>query len=132
MLNEEHHTTLAVLEVGKHRAREKLLPHRLPEALDLAAGLRMMRAALHVRDAVPAQLRLELRRAAPGGVLPTLIGQDLTRRAVVGNATVQRLQHQRASLVMRHRKAHEVARVIIQERRDVHPLVTAQQERKDI
>src|SRR6202007_2053800 len=47
VLDIERHSALAVLEVGEHRAREQLLPQRLPEPLDLAAGLRMMRPALH-------------------------------------------------------------------------------------
>jgi hypothetical protein len=91
VLQVQRHATLAVLEVGEHRAREQLLPQRLPEPLDLAAGLRMMRPALHVLDAVALQLRLELRAAAPGGVLPALIRQDLPRCSVVCDAARQRL-----------------------------------------
>lgn len=92
----------------------------------------MVRTALDVCDPLPAQLRLELRRAAPGGVLPALIGEDLPWRAILGNATRQCLQHQRASLVMRQRQAHQVARVIVQEGRDIHPLVSAQQKREQV
>ena len=132
VLHEEPHPALAVGEVGEHGAREKLLPHRLPEALDLAAGLRVMRPALHVPDAVTAQLLLETRLPAPGGVLAPLVGQDLPRGAVVGDPARQRLQHDRASLVMRHREAHQIARVIVQERRDIDPLVPAQQEGKEV
>lgn len=132
VLHEQRHTALTVLEVGKHRARQELLPHRLPEPLDLAAGLRMVRTALDVCDPLSAQLRLELRRAAPGGVLPALIGEDLAWRAILGNATRQCLQHQRASLVMRQRQAHEITGVIIQEGRNVHPLVPTQQKREQV
>jgi hypothetical protein len=85
VLNKEHRAALAVIEVRKHRAGEELLPHRLPEALDLAAGLRVMRAALHVADAVAAKLFFEPCFPAPGGVLAPLVGQDLARGAVVGN-----------------------------------------------
>jgi hypothetical protein len=60
VLDKKPHPALAVLEVGEHRAREQLLPQRLPEPLDLAASLRMMRAALHMRDAVALELRFEL------------------------------------------------------------------------
>ena len=91
-----------------------------------------MRAALHVCDAVALQLRLELGAPAPSGVLAALIGQDLPRRPVVGDAARERLEHQHATLVMRHRKAHEVAGVIVQECRHVDPLVSAQQEREQI
>jgi hypothetical protein len=52
VLDKKPHPALAVLEVGEHRPREQLLPQRLPEPLDLPAGLRVMRTALHVRDAV--------------------------------------------------------------------------------
>jgi hypothetical protein len=79
VLDEQVHPPLTVLEVGEHRAREQLLPQRLPEPLDLPAGLRMVRPALHVLDAVTLQFRLELGAAAPGRVLPALIGQDLSR-----------------------------------------------------
>jgi hypothetical protein len=108
MLDEQVHPPLTVLEVGEHCAREQLLPQRLPEPLDLPAGLRMMRPALHVLDAVTLQLRLELGRAAPGRVLPALIGQDLPRRSVLGDPARQRLEHQHASLMVRDRKTHEV------------------------
>ena len=132
VLHEQRQPPLAVLEVGEHRPREQLLPQRLPEALDLAAGLRVVRAALHVLDAVTLELGLELRRAAPGGVLPALIGEDLARCAIVRDTTGQCFEHQRAPLVMRHRKTHQVARVIIQKRRDVQPLVPAQQKREQV
>lgn len=91
-----------------------------------------MRAALHVLDTVALQLRFELGATAPGGVLPPLIGQDLPRRAIVGDAARERFEHQHASLVMRHGKAHQVARVIIQKRRYIDPLVSPQQEREQI
>jgi hypothetical protein len=128
VLDEETNAPLAIVEVRKDRPGEKLLPHRLPETLDLPAGLRMMRPALHVPDAIAAQLLLEVRRAAPGRVLPPLVGEDLPRRTVVGNPTRQRLHHQRALLVMRHRQTHQIPRVIVQKSRDIHPLVLAQQE----
>lgn len=86
VLDEQRHAPLAVLEVGKHGARQQLLPQRLPEALDLAAGLRMVRSALDVPDAVTLELGLELGVATPARVLPPLIGQDLARHPVLGNA----------------------------------------------
>lgn len=87
VLHEQPDASLTILEVGEHRARQKLLPHRLPEPLDLAAGLRVVRTALHVGDPLPAQLRLELRRATPRRVLPALVGQNLARCAILGNPT---------------------------------------------
>jgi hypothetical protein len=132
VLHEQRHPALAVLEVGEHGAREKLLPHRLPEALDLAAGLRVVRAALHVPDAVTAKLLLEPRLPAPGGVLASLVGEDLPGATVVGDPPRERLQHDGASLVMRHHETHEIAGVVVQERRYVHPLVAAQQKREQV
>jgi hypothetical protein len=132
VLDVQRHAALAVLEVGEHRAAEQLLPQRLPEPLDLPAGLGVMWPALHVLDAVTLQLRLELRAPAPGGVLPALVGQDLPRRPVLGDATRQRLQHQHASLVMRHRKTHQIPGVIVQERRHIDPLVATKQEREQV
>ena len=47
----------------------------------------MMRPALDVPDAVALELGLELGITPPAGVLPALVGQDLARHAVLGNAT---------------------------------------------
>lgn len=91
-----------------------------------------MRPALHVPNPIPSQLLLEVRRAAPRRVLPTLVGENLPRRAVVRDASRQRFHHQRALLVVRHRDAHQIARVIVQESGHVHPLVLAQQKSKKI
>jgi hypothetical protein len=66
-----------------------------------------------MRDAVTLELRFELGRATPGGVLPALIGQDLSRCPVLGDPARERLEHQHASLVMRHRQAHQVTGVIV-------------------
>jgi hypothetical protein len=132
VLHEDRRSPLAVVEVGEHGAREELLPHRLPEALDLAAGLRVMRPALNVANAVAAKLLLEARLAAPGGVLAALVSEDLARCSIVGNAACQGLHHERAPLVVRHREAHQVARVVIEERRHIDALVLAQQEREEV
>jgi hypothetical protein len=91
-----------------------------------------MRPALHVRDAVALKLRLELRAPPPGGVLPALVGEDLPRRPVVCDAARERFEHQHASLVMRHRQAHQIPGVIVQERRHIDPLVPPQKERKEV
>lgn len=92
----------------------------------------MMRAALHVVDALPTELFLEPRHAPPGSVLPALIGQDLPWRPIVGDTPGQGFHHKLAALVVGHDEAHEVARVVVQERGYVDPLVLAQQEREQI
>ena len=132
VLHEELHAPLTVLIVRKHRARQELFPHRLPEPFDLPAGLRMVRAALDVLDPVPPELRLKLRRPSPRRVLPSLIRQDLPRRAVLGNPAGQRFEHQRAPLVVGHREAHQIPRVIVEKRRYIEPLMPAQQKREQI
>lgn len=132
VLHEQLDTALAILEVREHRAHQQFLPQRLPEPLDLAASLRMVRPALHVCDAVPTQLVLKLGRATPRRVLPPLVGEDLARGTIVGDAARQRFQHQRAALVMRHRKAHQIPRVIIEEGSKINPLVPTQQKREQI
>ena len=73
----ERHAPLAIAEIRELRAREKLLPERLPEALHLAERHRVLRAALDVTDAERTQSCLEVRLAAPGGVLPPVVGQHL-------------------------------------------------------
>ena len=132
MLNEQHRPTLAVIEVRKHGAREEFLPHCLPEPLDLAAGLRVMRTALDVTNTVTAKLLFKPRLAPPSGVLAALVGQDLARRAVLRDTARESLQHKRAPLVVRHHQAHDIARVIIQKRRHVHPLMAAKQEGEQV
>ena len=132
VLHEERDAPLAVVKVREDRSRQKLVPHRLPEALDLSARLRMVRAALHVPDAVATQLLLEARLAAPRGVLPALVRQDLARGAVVRDRARERFHHEARALVMRDRQAHEVPAVVVQKRRDVQPLLTAQKKRKQV
>jgi hypothetical protein len=132
VLHEERCAPLAVVEVGEDRPRQKLVPHRLPEALDLAAGLWMMRTALHVRDPVSLELLLEGGRSAPSRILPPLVGEDLAWRTVVGDRARKRLHHKRALLVVRHHQAHEIARVVVHERRDIDTFLSTQQEREEI
>lgn len=78
----------AVREVGKHRLAQKFLPQRLPEALDLAEGLGMLRPTHAVLDPVPPQELLKLGLAAPRRVLPALVGQHLARFTVVGDSAL--------------------------------------------
>jgi hypothetical protein len=132
VLDEEGDAALAVVEVGKHGAGQKLFPQGLPETLDLAAGLRMVRPALDVLDAIPAQLFLEVGGAAPGGVLPALVGQDLARCAVVGDGPRQGFHDQGTALVVGHDQAHQVAGVVVQEGGDIDALLPPQQEGEEV
>jgi hypothetical protein len=108
-LDEQTHATHAVGEVGKHGLREKLVPERLPETLNLAERLGMLRAALDVLDALAPQLLLELRLAAPRRVLPSLVRQDFARRPVVLDSATQCVHHELALLMMSERVGHEKA-----------------------
>jgi hypothetical protein len=128
----EREPARAVIEVGEDRPREKLLPQRLPEALDLAERLRMLRAALHVPDALPPELLLKLRLAAPGRVLSPLVRQNLTRHTERRDAPLESLHHQRRALMVSEHVGHQEARVIVHERREVHALMAAEQEREDV
>jgi hypothetical protein len=131
-LDEEGHAALAVFEVGKDRPREELVPQRLPEALDLAQGLRVVRTALDVVDALAPQLRLEVGVAAPGRVLTALIGQHLARGAIFGDAPRERLHHQGGALMVRHHQRDHVPRAVVHEGGDIETLVTAQEEGEDV
>jgi hypothetical protein len=131
-LDEERHTALAVLKVRKDRPREKFLPQRLPKTLDLPQGLRMVRPALDVTDALTMKLGLEIGVSAPGNVLAPLIRQHLSRSAVLRNPPRQRLQDQRRSLVMRHYQRHKVPRVVVHEGGHVKTLMPAQEKREDV
>jgi hypothetical protein len=132
VLDKQGQSAQAVSEVGKHRLAQKLLPQRLPEPLDLAERLRMLRSALAVRDTVSAQLLLELRFATPRRVLPTLIGEHLARLSVLGDTPLERLHDQARLLVMGHRPRHQVARVVVHEADEVHALMASQLEGEDV
>lgn len=132
VLDEEPYATDAVLEVGEDRLSQKLLPQRLPETLDLAKRLRVLRTALAVLDTVTPQSFLKLGLAAPRCVLPTLVGQHLARLAVVRDAALQRFDHETRLLVMRHRPGHEVARVVVHEADEVDALMSAEFEGEDV
>ena len=131
-LDEERHPPLAVGEVGEHRAREKLVPQRLPEALRLPQRHRMLRAALDVTDAVLLEQRLEGRLPAPRRVLPPVVSEHLAWRAVRGDSSLERFDDQRCLVVVREDVRHDEARVVVEERRHVELLVASQPELEDV
>ena len=123
---------LRVDNVREHRATEKLVPQRLPEALDLAQRLRMLRPAADVLDALPRQRFFELGLAAPHRVLAPVIGQHFRRRSVRSDTPLERLHYQRRLLVVRERMTDHESTVVIHEHADVKPLGAAQPEREDV
>lgn len=131
-VDEEPNPSLAIRKVREDRARQKLFPERLPEALDLPERLRVLRPALDVPDPLAAELKLEVRLTSPGRVLAALVGQDLPRRAVRGDAAAQRLHHELRALMVRQRVRDDEARVIVHEGGQVEPLVTPQKKREDV
>lgn len=131
-LDEERNTALAILEVRKDRPREKFFPQRLPESLDLSQGLRMVRSALDVTDALTMKLRLEIGVTAPRDVLAPLIRQHLSRSTVFRDSPRQRLQDQRRSLMVRHYQRHEVPRVVVHEGGHVKTLMPPQEKSEDV
>lgn len=128
----EPESPLTVREVRKHRPRQKLFPQRLPKSLHLSERLRMLRSALHVPDAVPSELPLEVRLPAPGRVLPPLIRQHLLGRAVLRDAPREGLHHQLRPLMVGERVRHDEARVVVHEGRQVQPLLPPQQKRENV
>ncbi len=131
-VDEQRHPPHAVGEVREHRPGQELVPERLPEPLDLAERLRVLRPALHVPDAVAPELLLERGLAAPGRVLPALVGEHLRRRPERRDAPLQRLHHEARALVVRDRERDDEAAVVVEERGDVEPLVAPQQEGEDV
>jgi hypothetical protein len=132
VLDKQLQPALAVREVREYRARKEFLPQRLPEAFDLAQGLRVLRPALAMRDALAPQFLLKSRGPAPGRVLPALIGQHLLGDPEAGDAALQRFHHQLRLLVVRQRMPHDEARVVVHEAAQVQPLVSPQEEGEDV
>jgi hypothetical protein len=131
-LDKQRDAALAILEVRKDRPRDEFLPQRLPEALDLAQGLRMVRPTLDVTDPLTMELGLEIGVPTPRHVLTSLVREDLTRGAVLRNPARQCFEDQRRALVMRHHQRHEVPRVVVHEGRHVQTLMPPQEKREDV
>jgi hypothetical protein len=123
---------LCVDDVGEHGAAEKLVPQRLPESLDLAERLRVLRPAADVMHAHAREQFLELGLAAPHRVLPTVVGQDLCRLPVRRDAPLERLHHQSRLLVVRERVTDDEPAVVVHEHAHVETLGAAQSEGEDV
>jgi hypothetical protein len=125
-LDEKSDPPLAVRKVRKHRARQKLVPQRLPETLDLSARLRVVGTALDVPYALAPEFLLEFRAPPPGRVLPPLVGEDLLRCPILRDTSVQGLHDQRRLLVVGHHQRNQIARVVVHEGRHIEPFMAAQ------
>jgi hypothetical protein len=131
-LNEQADPLLAIGEVVEHRARQELVPERLPEPLDLPERHRVLWSALDVLDAMLLQRGFEIRRPAPRCVLTTVVREQLLGRAVFRDAALECLHHELALLMMRDDVRDHEARVIVHEADEVEALMLAQQEREDV
>jgi len=131
-VDEEPEPLLTVCVVREDGLAQPLVPQRLPEALHLAERLRMLRAALHVTDAVATKLLLEVRLAPPRCVLPALVRQHLLGCTEGSERASERFHHERGPLVVRERPADDEARVVVHERRQVQALVASKQKREDV
>ncbi len=123
---------LRVDDMREHRAAEKLVPQRLPESLDLAERLRMLRPAADVLDPHPRQCLFELGLAPPHRVLAPVVGQHFRGLPVRGDAALERFHHERRLLVVRERVPHDESAVVIHEHAHVQPLCSPQPEREDV
>jgi len=80
ILDPEFDPLASRLEAVELGAAEELLPDAFPEALDLAQRHGMLRAALEVRHAILFEFGLESAGAAPGSILPAIVGEHLFGR----------------------------------------------------
>ena len=123
---------LRVDDVREDCAPQKLVPQRLPESLDLAERLRMLRSASNVLDAKALEVLFKLGSPAPHRVLPTVVRQHFRRRSVRRKAALECLHHERRLLMVRERMTDDVAAVVVHEHADVEPLRAPQAKREDV
>ena len=93
VLDPRLHPLLRLLEAVELRTGEELRMDRLPESLDLAQGLRVMRAAAEVVDMVFLKLPFKPRLPAPVGVLPAIVCQHLAGQAILAYCSAIHFQH---------------------------------------
>lgn len=106
---------------------------RGPEALAFAERLRMVRAGDHVLNALAYEEFLKLGLAAPGEVLPALVGQDLLGLAETPDTFEECLDDDVLLLMQVQTEADDVATVVVNERGQVDTLaVTPEQEACDV
>lgn len=132
VIHEVLEAPLRVDDVREDGAAEKLVPQGLPEALDLAEGLRVLRSAADVANAEPRQLLFELGLAAPDRVLPTVVRQHFLGLTERRDAALERFHYQRRLLMVRERMADDEPAVVVHEHARVQPLATPQPEREDV
>jgi len=131
VLHPEPHPLAGRLEAVELRARQELLPDRLPEALDLAERHGVVGPALQVVHPVLLELGLEAGGAPPAGKLPALVGEQLLRDAVFRHGPAVDFEDVLRGLAAEDVEPHDVAGVIIEEA-DQIGVLAAQAEGKDV
>jgi hypothetical protein len=116
------------IELG---ADQEVLPERGPEAFDLAEGHRVLRARFEMRHAILLELGFEATDAAPGGVLPPVIGEHLLGRLELADRDAIDLDHRGGCRTAEEIRADDEPRVIIEEGDEVG-VASAQPEREDV
>jgi hypothetical protein len=81
-VGDSFHGLLETVELG---TKKKLALDAFPETLDLTQGHGMVRTRTDVLDPVLFHLPLKPGLASPVGVLPAVVGEHLTRHAVLGH-----------------------------------------------
>jgi len=111
-----------LVEGFEARLDEELVLERLPQSLDLAQCLGMLRRTADVMDVVILQFLLEPRGPTPTGILPAVVGQHLLGRAVFAHRAPVDLQHALRGVAAIQPQPHDVPGVVIQEGDDVRRL----------
>jgi hypothetical protein len=116
------------LELG---AGEELTPDRSPEAFDLAQGHGVMGPAFDVADAVLFELRFEAARAAPGGVLATVVGEHLLGRLIFADGHPVDFNDRRGGGAAEQVRTDDKPGIVIEEGDQVS-VTTAEPEGEDV
>ena len=119
------------LEVVKLGPAQELAPDRSPEAFHLAQRHRVLGPGADMGDAVLLELLLEARLAAPGGILPPVVGEHLLGHAELSDRPAVDLDDGLGRLAAEDLKACHEARVVV-EKGDHVGVATPQPEGEDV
>ncbi len=119
------------VKAGELGADQELLPDRRPKAFDLAQSHGVVGPGLDVSDAVLFELGLEAAGAAPGGVLAAVIGEHLLGWFELADGHPIDLDDGLSGGTAEQIGAHQVARVIVEERDEIG-IAATQAEGEDV
>ena len=101
------------------RLIEELVLECLPQPLDLPQRLGMMRRTANMVDVILCHFLLELCLAAPAGILPTVVGQHLSRGTIFADRPAVDFQHALRCVAAIDSQTHDVPGVVIQKGDDI-------------